>query len=352
MIRFDNDYTTGAHEEILKRLIETNNIQASGYGTDPFCEAASELIREACQAPLADVHFLVGGTQTNKIVIASMLRPHQAVITASSGHIATNETGAIEATGHKVLTLPSTDGKLSAFEVEKLLATHYLTGSNVHQAQPAMVYISHPTEIGTLYTKAELESLQQVCQRYEIPLFLDGARLGYGLVAKNTDVTLPVLANICDVFYIGGTKVGAMFGEAVVIMNPLYKKDFRYMMKQGGALLAKGRLLGIQFETLFTNNLYLDISKHAVDLALAIKEAFLLKGINSFIDSHTNQQFFVMPNYILEQLSKKYVFTIWQPYDETHTVIRLCTSWSTTKEDVTALISDVLSLEINKALMK
>ena len=346
MIRFDNDYTTGAHKKILQRLIETNDIQTSGYGTDSFCEAASELIREACNAPHADVHFLVGGTQTNKTVIASMLRPHQAVIAAQTGHIATNETGAIEATGHKVITLPSEDGKVQATAVDQLMNKHFEMGGNVHQVQPAMVYISHPTEIGTLYTKDELIALQQVCLKYDIPLFLEGARLGYGLVAPETDVTLPIIADNCDIFYIGGTKVGAMFGEAVVIMNPQYKKDFRYMMKQGGALLAKGRLLGIQFETLFTDNLYTDISKHAVDLALAIREAFLLKGFKSFIDSKTNQQFFVLPNYVLAELSKKYIFTIWQQYNETHTVIRICTSWATSKEDVTALISDVLSMKV------
>lgn len=345
MIRFDNDYTTGAHPDILQRLIETNAIQTSGYGTDPFCEAASELIREACHAPLADIHFLVGGTQTNKTVIASVLRPYQAVIAAQSGHIATNETGAIEATGHKVITIPSKDGKVHAAAVEALVKAHFVSSGNVHQVQPAMVYISHPTEIGTLYTRSELESLQQVCQQYDIPLFLDGARLGYGLVAPRTDVSLPVIANTCDIFYIGGTKVGAMFGEAVVMMNPLLKRDFRYMMKQGGGLLAKGRLLGIQFETLFTNNLYTQISKHAVDLALTIREAFLQQGFTSFIESDTNQQFFILPNEVLAELSKKYVFTIWQQYDETSTVIRLCTSWATTIEDATALIHDVRNVK-------
>lgn len=346
MIHFDNDYTTGGHNAILQRLIETNSVQTSGYGTDPYCEQARTLIREACDAPLADVHFLVGGTQTNKTVISSILKPYQGVIAADTGHIATNETGAIEATGHKVITVPAQDGKVQAEAVVQLMEGHFATGGNVHQVQPAMVYISHPTEIGTLYTKQELEQLQQVCQQYDIPLFLDGARLGYGLSSPTTDVTLKDIANTCDVFYIGGTKVGAMFGEAVVIMNPSLQKDFRYMMKQSGALLAKGRLLGIQFETLFTDDLYMTISKHAVALALAIREAFLLKGFKSFIDSDTNQQFFIVPNAVLMELRKKYVFAVWQQYDAEHTVIRICTSWSTTTQDVTTLISDVLSLEV------
>lgn len=347
MIRFDNDYTTGAHERILKRLMETNNEQTSGYGTDPYCNNAKRLIQEACEKKTADVHFLVGGTQTNKIVIASILRPHQGVIAAESGHIATNETGAIESTGHKVLTVKSNDGKIKAAQVEALMEAHINNPSNVHTVQPGMVYISHPTEVGTLYTLDELAELHGVCNFYGLPLFLDGARLGYGLVAEGTEVTLPQIADLCDVFYIGGTKVGAMFGEAVVITSNRLKNDFRYMMKQGGALLAKGRLLGIQFETLFSDNLYFDISKHAVDLAMLIREAFLLKGFKLRFDSITNQQFIVLPNEVYEQLNKSYVFTKWETIGNEYTVIRICTSWSTSKEDVANLIKDVMSIETN-----
>lgn len=346
MIRFDNDYTTGAHIRILNRLITTNEEQTSGYGTDPYCERARKLIQDACAAPTADVHFLVGGTQTNKTVISSILRPYQGVISVETGHIATNETGAIEATGHKVLTVPSNDGKLRAAQVASMMEQHYENGGNVHNVQPGMVYISHPTEVGTLYTLDELAELHGICNFYGLPLFLDGARLGYGLAAESTEVTLPKIAELCDVFYIGGTKVGALFGEAVVITSNRYKNDFRYMMKQGGALLAKGRLLGIQFETLFTNNLYMEISKHAVELAMLIREAFTLKGFKLRYDSVTNQQFIILPNKVYEQLSKSYVFTKWETIGTEETVIRICTSWATSKEDVAKLIKDILQLEI------
>lgn len=346
MIRFDNDYTTGAHTRILNRLVATNDEQTSGYGTDPYCERARKLIQEACAAPTVDVHFLVGGTQTNKTVISSILRPHQGVIAAQSGHIATNETGAIEATGHKVLTAPSNDGKLRAEQVAMMMEQHLNNPANIHTVQPGMVYISHPTEVGTLYTLDELAELHGVCNFYGLPLFLDGARLGYGLAADGTEVTLPQIAALCDVFYIGGTKVGAMFGEAVVITSNRYKNDFRYMMKQGGALLAKGRLLGIQFETLFTDGLYLAISKHAVDLAMLIREAFTLKGFKLRYDSITNQQFIILPNDVYKHLSKSYAFTKWETIGETHTVIRICTSWATCKEDVAKLIKDVMALDV------
>lgn len=352
MIRFDNDYTTGAHTRILKRLLETNDEQTSGYGTDPYCESARKLIQQACAAPTADVHFLIGGTQTNKTVISSILRPHQGVIAVESGHIATNETGAIEATGHKVLTVPSEDGKLRASQVSAMMEQHLSNSGNIHTVQPGMVYISHPTEVGTLYTLDELAELHGVCNFYGLPLFLDGARLGYGLAAEGTDVTLPQIAALCDVFYIGGTKVGAMFGEAVVITSNRYKNDFRYMMKQGGALLAKGRLLGIQFETLFTDDLYIDISKHAVDLALVIREAFTLKGFKLRYDSMTNQQFIVLPNNVYANLAKSYVFSKWETLGTDETVIRICTSWSTSKEDVAKLVKDVMQLELHHEHVK
>ena len=345
MIRFDNDYTTGAHKRILSRLVETNDEQTSGYGTDPYCESAKKLIQQACAAPTADVHFLVGGTQTNKTVISSILRPHQGVIAAESGHIATNETGAIEATGHKVLTVPSKDGKIRAEQVEDMMKAHLDNPGNIHTVQPGMVYISHPTEVGTLYTLDELAALHGVCNFYGLPLFLDGARLGYGLAAEGTDVTLPHIAELCDVFYIGGTKVGAMFGEAVVITSNRYKNDFRYMMKQGGALLAKGRLLGIQFETLFEDMLYMDIAKHAVELAMLIREAFTLKGFTLRYDSLTNQQFIILPNEVYEHLSKSYIFSKWETIGEHHTVIRICTSWATSRESVAQLVKDIMHLK-------
>lgn len=345
MIRFENDYTTGAHMHILNRLVATNDEQTSGYGTDPYCERAKSLIQQACEAPTADVHFLVGGTQTNKTVISSILRPHQGVIAAESGHIATNETGAIESTGHKVLTVPSSDGKIRASQIEQLMEAHLNNSGNIHTVQPGMVYISHPTEVGTLYTLDELAELHGVCNFYGLPLFMDGARLGYGLVAEGTEVTLPRIAELCDVFYIGGTKVGALFGEAVVITSNRYKNDFRYLMKQAGALLAKGRLLGIQFETLFTNNLYTNIARNAVELAMLIREAFILKGFKLRYDSNTNQQFIILPNEIYEELSKSYVFTKWETIGEEETVIRICTSWATSKDDVAKLIKDVMQLE-------
>lgn len=338
MIRFDHDYTTGAHPQILQRLIETNDEQLAGYGVDAHCERARELIRTACGDTSVDVHFLVGGTQTNKIVIASILRPHQGVISPSTGHIAVNETGAIEATGHKVLTVESENGKLKASQVQAVIRRH---AENVHVAQPGMVYISHPAENGALYTKEELSELSAVCRAAGIPLFLDGARLGYGLAASGTDVTMADIAALCDAFYVGGTKVGAMFGEAVVITNDRMKNDFRYIMKQNGALLAKGRLLGIQFEVLFEDGLYLTIAKHANDMALKIRDAFVREGYALRHNSVTNQQFVILPNAVLEELQQQFIFTFWEKHDETHTVVRVCTSWATKEEHVELLVKAV-----------
>ena len=263
MIYFNSDYLEGAHPSIMVRLAETNMVQTVGYGEDEYCEAAREKIKTACQAPEADVHFLVGGTQTNTTVIAAILRPWQGVISAVSGHINCHEAGAIESTGHKVITLPTTNGKITAQQVQDYVEWHRNDESTEHIVQPGMVYISHPTEGGTLYTKAELTALYDTCRRYGLPLFIDGARLGYGLMAEESDMTLPEIARLCDVFYIGGTKVGALFGEAVVIMNENLKKDFRFIMKQRGGRMAKGRLLGVQFDTLFTDDLYFKISRHA-----------------------------------------------------------------------------------------
>lgn len=344
MIRFECDYAEGAHPLIMKRLLETNEEQTPGYGVDSYCDKARELIKKMCGHKDIDVHFLVGGTQTNLTVIASMLRSYQGVIAACSGHISGHETGAIEATGHKVLTLPSDDGKINAMQIASLCKEHREDSSRVHFVQPAMVYISNPTETGTIYSKEELTAISSVCKELELPLFLDGARLGYGLVSPENDLTFKDITDCCDVFYIGGTKVGALFGEAVVIKNEVLKKDFRYNMKQRGGLLAKGRLLGIQFQTLFEDNLYVEISKKAVELALEIREAFTKKGYNFLYDSTTNQQFPIIPNDRLEILAKKYSYTFWCKVDETHSVVRFCTSWATKEENVKELVKDIANL--------
>lgn len=343
-IRFENDYTEGAHERILKRLLETNEEQTPGYGTDEHCEKAKSYIRKACGAADADVHFLVGGTQTNTTIIASILRPHQGAIAAMTGHIAVHESGAIEATGHKVLTIPSDDGKIQAGQVKALYDAHWNDSTHEHMVQPGMVYISHPSENGTTYTKSELEELSKVCRECNLPLFMDGARLGYGLAAKDSDLTLKDIARLCDVFYIGGTKVGALFGEAVVIINDKLKKDFRYMIKQKGGLLAKGRLLGIQFETLFEDGLYFEISNHAIEMAMIIREAFIEKGYSLRYDSKTNQQFPIVPNNVLKKLEEEFSFSFWENIDTGHSAVRFCTSWATKREHVEVLITAIKEL--------
>ena len=344
MIRFECDYAEGAHERIIKRLLETNDEQSPGYGLDEHCEKARTYIKKACQAATADVHFLVGGTQTNTTIIASILRPHQGAVAAESGHIAVHETGAIEATGHKVLTLPGKNGKITADQVKQLYDAHWNDVNHEHIVQPGLVYISHPTEYGTTYTKAELQALSQTCRDCHLPLVLDGARLGYALAAPDNDLTLKDIAELCDVFYIGGTKVGALMGEAVVITNDALKKDFRYLIKQGGGMLAKGRLLGIQFETLFEDGLYYDISRHAIDMAMRIKGAFAQKGFSFLYDSSTNQQFPILPNELLSKLDEKYSYSYWEKFDDTHSVVRFCTSWATKAENVDALIKDIQAL--------
>ena len=341
MILFNSDYTEGAHPRILERLMETNLEQTTGYGEDAYCEAAREAIRKVCDAPEADVHFLVGGTQANFTVISSALKPYQGVLCADTGHINVHETGAVEACGHKVLALPGKDGKITAGQVRNAHDLHWSDESHEHIAQPKMVYISHPTELGTLYTKGELEEIGRVCRECGLYLFLDGARLGYGLMAPGTDVTIADIAKICDVFYIGGTKVGALFGEAVVIMNPQLKPDFRYCIKQKGGMLAKGRLLGIQFLELFRDGLYFEIAKHAIDMAMILKEGLKEKGYSFFMDSVTNQQFIMIEDEKLEKIREKYGVTYQQRYDETHSVIRLCTSWATTEENVRSLLADL-----------
>ncbi|MCC3380282.1 threonine aldolase family protein [Paenibacillus farraposensis] len=344
MIRFECDYTEGAHERILKRLLETNDEQTGGYGVDEHCEKARAYIKKACGSENADVHFLVGGTQTNTTVISSILRPHQGAVAAVSGHIAVHETGAIEATGHKVLTLPSDDGKIRAEQVKELYDAHWNDAAPEHSVQPGMIYISQPTEYGTIYTKSELEALSQVCRECGLPLFIDGARLGYGLAADDSDMCLADIAKLCDVFYIGGTKVGALMGEAVVIINDALKKDFRYMIKQNGGLLAKGRMLGIQFETLFEDGLYFDISKHAIEMAMLLQTALTNQGIRFLYHSTTNQQFPILPDHTLEALGKKYTFSFWEKTDATHSAVRFCTSWATKKEHVEMLIQDIKAL--------
>ena len=344
MIRFENDYAEGAHERILKRLLETNEEQTPGYGMDKYCENAKAYIRKACDMENADVHLLVGGTQTNTTVIASILRPHQGAVAAITGHIAVHETGAIEATGHKVLTLPSDDGKIRAEQVKEMYDAHWNDVTHEHMVQPGLVYISHPTENGTTYSRAELEALSKVCREHGLPLFLDGARLGYGLVSKDSDLSMADIARLCDVFYIGGTKVGALCGEAVVITNDALKKDFRYFIKQRGGLLAKGRLLGIQFETLFEDGLYYEIASHAVEMAMMIREAFIEKGYSFRYDSVTNQQFPILRNDVLSELGKKYSFSFWEKFDDNHSVVRFCTSWATKKENVEMLIEDIKAL--------
>ena len=267
MLSFENDYSEGAHPKILQRFVETNLEQVPGYGSDPYCDSAKEKIRAACNCPDAEIFFLVGGTQTNAVVIDSMLQAYEGVVSAQTGHVNAHEAGAIEYTGHKVLSIPQYDGKMKASDLEAYLKTFWQDESHEHMVFPGMVYISHPTEYGTLYTKQELADLSAICRRYEIPLYLDGARLGYGLMSKHTDVTLPDIAELCDVFYIGGTKVGALCGEAVVFTKHHMPKYFVTHVKQHGALLAKGRLAGVQFDTLFTDNLYFEISKHAIEMA-------------------------------------------------------------------------------------
>lgn len=341
MIYFNCDYTEGAHPSIIEKLEQTNMEQAIGYGMDSHCKRAAELIKSACKAEDADVHFLVGGTQTNVTVIDAALKPYQGVICASSGHINVHETGAVEASGHKCITIPSEDGKIYEPQIREILKDHYANGGDEHMAQPKMVYISNPTEWGTIYSKEELQKLYTLCKEYGVYLFLDGARLGYGLMCKENDLTLEDIANNTDVFYIGGTKVGALFGEAVVITNSELKPDFRYNIKQHGGMLAKGRLLGIQFETLFENNLYFDIAKHGMDMAEKIKDKLSSFGVEFTVESPTNQLFVALPTETIEKLSHKYVFEPMGKKDENHSVIRICTSWATKDENVNMLLEDL-----------
>ena len=337
MLNFGCDYLEGAHEKILARFIETNMEKEPGYGADKYTISAKKRILDACECPDGEVFLLVGGTQTNSTVIDAYLNNYQGVIAAPTGHIACHESGAIESCGHKVLTIPQHLGKIDAGELKEFLVNFYADETYEHQVIPGMVYISHPTEYGTLYTKAELEAIYTICKEYEMPLFVDGARLGYGLAADDTDVTLPDLAKLCDAFYIGGTKVGALCGEAVVFTKKA-RKFFFTTVKQHGALLAKGRLVGIQFDTLFTDDLYMEISKHAIRLANILKAGVLAKGYKLLLDSPTNQQFIIVDNEKYAELKKQVAFSTWEKVDADHTAIRFATSWATKEEDVQALL--------------
>jgi len=338
MLSFESDYTEGAHESILKRLMETNLEQQPGYGNDRYCESAKEKIRRVCECPEAEIYFLVGGTQTNATVIDALLDKYEGVVSAVTGHVNGHEAGAIEYTGHKVLAIPHHQGKIDAGELEQYLRDFWGDANHDHMVFPGMVYISHPTEYGTLYSEAELAAVSQVCRKYDLPLYLDGARLGYGLMSLDTDVTLPMIARYCDVFYIGGTKVGALCGEAVVFTGKA-PKHFMTMVKQHGALLAKGRLLGVQFDTLFTDDLYFTISRHAIEMAELLKQGFRERKYEFYLESPTNQQFIILENGQMERLKEHAAFSFWEKYDETHTVVRFATSWATRKEDVERLMA-------------
>ena len=340
MIYFNCDYNEGAHPSILKKLAETNFEQTIGYGEDAYCTEAAAILRKLCGKEDAAVHFVVGGTQANLTVIDAALRPYQGAICAASGHINVHETGAVEATGHKVLGLPHRDGKITAAQVAEAMEAHLTDPSAEHTVQPKLVYISSPTEFGTLYTRAELEALHETCRRYGLYLFLDGARMSYGLAASGNDVTLPVLAECCDVFYLGGTKCGALFGEAIVITHPELKKDFRYMIKQKGGMLAKGRLLGIQFLELLKDDmkLYLELAEHADHLADRIRTALRKKGFELVCENTTNQIFTILPIDSVLSLSEQFALSPDRMTDESHQMVRICTSWATKEENVDSLI--------------
>lgn len=339
MIYFDTDYMAGAHPKVLERLVDTNSQQTVGYGSDEYTVRAKEIVKKACNAPDARVYFLVGGTQTNATVIDGVLAHHEGVLAAESGHINVHESGAIEATGHKVLTLPSYAGKVKGEDVKNYITSFYSDDTYEHMVAPGMLYISFPTEYGTVYSLQELEELSGVCHEAGIPLFIDGARLGYGLAADGNDVTLEDIARLSDVFYIGGTKVGALFGEAVVITNPDLLKHPVPLIKQHGALMAKGRLLGVQFETLFADNLYFEISRSVVAKAMRLKKAFVAAGYAVEVDSPTNQQFFRLPNEVIDRLNGNVSFEMWGPRGETESIVRFVTGWTTTDEDIDQLIS-------------
>ena len=337
MIYFNSDYMAGAHDDVLRCLCETNAEKTVGYGDDPYTIDARETILKACGLEKGDVFFLQGGTQTNKIVIDRLLSRNDGVLCCESGHINVHEAGAIEADGHKVLPLPGVDGKLPASAIRRCMQEFYNDETYEHMVRPAMVYISHPTEFGTLYSHHELEDISKVCSEYGMPLFIDGARLAYALASDASDVSLSDIAGLADVFYIGGTKCGALFGEAVVSRRPELLKRFRSLMKLHGALFAKGRLLALQFKALFSNDLYLKIGRHADSLAMKLRKVFEEKGYEAYIDSHTNQQFFKLPNSLIDKLSENVGFELWGPRGEKESIVRFVTDWSTTEKDVETL---------------
>ena len=339
MVYFDSDYMAGAHPKVMERLLETNHLNTIGYGCDEYTKHAAELIRNACGQPNARVYFLVGGTQTNATVIDGLLSRHQGVVAAESAHINVHEAGAIEATGHKILTLPQYEGKVLASDLKEYIDNFYSDDTYEHMVAPGMLYISFPTEYGTTYSYEELTKLSEICHNANIPLYIDGARLAYGLAAKGNNVTLKDIAQLSDVFYIGGTKVGALFGEAVVITNPTLLKNFFPLIKQHGALLAKGRLLGVQFEALFENNLYEEIGLQTVEKALRIRNLFSSKGYKIVVDSTTNQQFIRLPNQIIDKLKENISFELWGPRGKTETVVRFVTGWATSHTDIDTLAS-------------
>ena len=342
MVSFENDYNTGAHPEVLRRLMETNLEPETGYGADKWCASAAEKLRQACQSPDADVEFLVGGTQTNAVVIASLLRDWEGVIAAETGHVAAHEAGAVEYAGHKVLTLPQHQGKLDPSELEAYLEAFFGDANREHMVWPGMVYVSHPTEFGTLYSKGELTAIGDICRRYGLKLFLDGARLACGLMCSRAELTLPDLAEQCDAFYVGGTKCGALCGEAVVFPRHGRPPHFTNAVKKRGALLAKGRLLGVQFDALFTDGLYYRIGRHEAETAEKLKQIFARRGIPLWMDSPTNQQFAELEDRQLEALREKVAFSFWEKTDGDHTVVRFVTGWSTTEEDL-AVLDEALS---------
>ena len=344
MIYFNNDYSEGCHQKVLDALIRTNLVQTLGYGEDEYCAQAAAKIKRLCGNEDLAVHFLVGGTQANLTVIDAALRPHQGALCPVGGHINVHETGAVEATGHKVLPQPTDDGKITAKQVRDAVISHRNDSSFEHIVQPKLVYISNPTEYGTLYSLAELEALSATCHELGLYLFLDGARLGYGLMAEGYDVTMEDIARLCDVFYIGGTKVGALFGEAVVISNPALKEDFRYLIKQHGGMLAKGRLLGVQFDALMTDNLYFEIAGNAVRLADKIRATLDDLGVSYLVPGITNQIFPILSDKCLEELAKDFCFTEMERVSDTHRAIRFCTSWATTEENVDKLCTALKSL--------
>ena len=345
MIRFENDYGCGAHPNVLKWMINTNEESSGVYSEDDYCDKARDVIRSLCNSPAADIHFIPGGTMTNLTMIAATLRPYQGVISSSVGHIEVHETGAIEAKGHKVLTIPSKDGKITASEIQKMYDDHYADESREHMVQPGMVYLTNPTEYGAVYTKEELTAIRKVCQSTDLYLYIDGARLGYALTAEGNDLTLSDLAELCDAFYIGGTKHGALLGEALVITNDTLKKHFRYNIKQNGALLAKGRILGIQFLALFEDGIYFTTSQDANQKAAILKAGIRDLGYAFYVDSPTNQQFPILPTKMIDTLAKKYTFSNMGKFDDTHTITRFCTNFATKEEDITSLLSDIATLQ-------